>query len=267
MDLLPERPAGIEEACLNRKTSRVPCKSSRVSSPFQILTFPDGQSRNKPIDPCRVEGSTLDVGMESLPQRPEDSMRCLVFFSLLCSAVSVGFADSLEVTLNEGDAVPMFEAKAVDGTVWRSEDHVGQKFVVVYFYPADLTSGCTLQACGFRDMMKELEEAGVEIVGVSGDSVENHQLFAKVNSLNFPLLADEEGKISKVFGVPVRDGATITRMVDGVERSLRRGITASRWTFLIDAEGRVVHKNTTVDAEQDCKNILETVRRLTAQAE
>ena len=58
-------------------------------------------------------------------------MRCLVFFSLLCSAVSVGFADSLEVTLNEGDTVPTFEAKAADGTIWRSEDHVGQRFIVV----------------------------------------------------------------------------------------------------------------------------------------
>ena len=194
-------------------------------------------------------------------------MRCLVLLSLLHFSASGTFADSLEVTLNEGDQLPAFEAKAVDGTVWRSEDHVGQRFIVVYFYPADLTGGCTRQACGFRDTMKELEEAGVEVVGVSGDSVENHQLFARVNSLNFSLLADEEGKISKVFGVPVRDGATITRMVDGVERSLRRGVTASRWTFLIDAEGRVVQKNTAVDAEQDCKNILKTVRQLTAQAE
>ena len=92
--------------------------------------------------------------------------------------------------------------------------------------------------------MKHLEEAGVEVVGVSGDSVDNHQLFARVNSLDFPLLSDEDGKISKAFGVPVREGAGITRMVDGVEKSLVRGVTASRWTFLINAEGRIVHKNT-----------------------
>jgi peroxiredoxin Q/BCP len=88
-----------------------------------------------------------------------------------------------------------------------------------------------------------------------------------VNSLNFSLLCDEDGKISRAFGVPVREGATITRMVDGVERTLVRGVTASRWTFLIDADGRIVHKNTAVDAELDSKNILETVRQLTAQAE
>ena len=194
-------------------------------------------------------------------------MRCLVCFAVLLFSSAVGLADSLEVVLNEGDTVPAFEAISVDGSVWRSEDHVGQKFIVVYFYPADLTGGCTRQACGFRDRMKELEEAGVEVVGVSGDSPETHQLFSKINSLNFPLLSDEEGKISKVFGVPVREGATIRRMVDGVEMSLRRGVTASRWTFLIDANGRIVHKNTAVDAERDCENILKTVRRLTAQSE
>ncbi len=194
-------------------------------------------------------------------------LRSLIFWLTMVPLTQAGLADALKATLSEGDVVPIFEARAADGMVWRSEDHVGRKFLVVYFYPADFTGGCTRQACGFRDQMKHLEEAGVEVVGVSGDSVDNHQLFARVNSLDFPLLSDEDGKISKAFGVPVREGATITRMVDGVEKSLVRGVTASRWTFLINAEGRIVHKNTAVDAEQDSKNILETVRRLTAQAE
>ena len=199
-------------------------------------------------------------------------MRCLVLRSLLglltiFSLTRVGNADALEVTRSEGDVVPMFEAQAADGMVWRSVDHVGKKIIVVYFYPADLTGGCTRQACGFRDRMKDLEKAGVEVVGVSGDSVDNHVLLAKVNSLNFSLLADAHGEISKAFGVPVREGATITQLIDGVERSLVRGVTASRWTFLIDTHGKIVHKNTAVDAEQDSRNILETVRRLTAQNE
>ena len=199
-------------------------------------------------------------------------MRCLVLRSLMFSMTlipltRVGLADALEVTLSEGDVVPMFEAWAADGMVWRSEDHIGKKFIVVYFYPADLTGGCTRQACGFRDRMKDLEKAGVEVVGVSGDSVDNHQLFARVNSLNFSLLSDEDGKISKAFGVPVRESATITRKVDGVERSLVRGVTASRWTFLIDTDGKIVHKDTAVDVEQDSRKILETVRRLAAQKE
>lgn len=196
-------------------------------------------------------------------------MRYLLLSSFMLSMVfrAVSHADALEVTLSEGDVVPVFEGLATDGSIWRSEEHIGHKFIVVYFYPADLTGGCTRQACGFRDQMKELQQAGVEVVGVSGDSVDNHQLFARVNSLNFPLLSDEDGKISKAFGVPVREGATIMRIVDGVEVSLVRSLTASRWTFLIDKEGRIVHKNTAVQAEEDSKNILETIRRLTTQAE
>ena len=138
---------------------------------------------------------------------------------------------------------------------------------MVYFYPADFTNGCTRQACGFRDHRQELEEADVEVVGISGDSIRTHELFARVNSLKFDLLADEDGKVAQAFGVPVRDGDTITRMVEGVEQTLKRGVTASRWTFIIGKDGRILRKNTMVDAEQDYRKVLETVRRLTADAE
>lgn len=194
-------------------------------------------------------------------------MRALFAFGLILSAVSLSFADTLEVFLSEGDAAPSFEAKTLSGETWRSDEHVGRKFVVVYFYPADFTSGCTRQACAFRDHMTELEEADVEVVGVSGDSLENHELFARVNVLNFTLLSDENGKIAQAFGVPVREGDTISRMVNGVEQTLKRGVTACRWTFIIGKDGRIIRRNTTVDAEQDCEKVLETVRRLTAGAE
>lgn len=138
---------------------------------------------------------------------------------------------------------------------------------MVYFYPADFTNGCTRQACGFRDHRQELEEADVEVVGISGDSIRTHELFARVNSLKFDLLADEDGKVAQAFGVPVREGDTITRMVEGVEQTLKRGVTASRWTFIIGKDGRIIRKNTMVDAEQDYRKVLETVRRLTADAE
>jgi peroxiredoxin Q/BCP len=92
-------------------------------------------------------------------------------------------------------------------------------------------------------------------------------LFARVNSLKFDLLADEDGKVAQAFGVPVREGDTITRMVEGVEQTLKRGVTASRWTFIIGKDGRIIRKNTMVDAEQDYRKVLETVRRLTADAE
>src|SRR5437868_5926308 len=98
-----------------------------------------------------------------------------------------------KVDLKVGDPAPTFEAKDDHGKTWKSSDHVGKKVVVIYFYPADLTGGCTKQACAFRDDMRQLAEQGVEVVGVSGDSVENHQIFKKVKNLNFTLLADEDG--------------------------------------------------------------------------
>lgn len=194
-------------------------------------------------------------------------MRGLSVLACLFMVSAVAWADTPEVTLNEGDKAPSFEAQTAAGDLWRSEDHIGSKVIVVYFYPADLTNGCTRQACEFRDHMKELEEAGVEVVGVSGDSSLNHQLFTKLNSLNFTLLADEEGKVARAFGVPVREGDSITRMVDGVEQTLTRGVTASRWTFIIGKDGTVIRKDTKVDAAQDCRNVLEIVRRLTADSE
>lgn len=194
-------------------------------------------------------------------------MRCVVALGWLCLFTQIGMADSPEVTVKEGDAAPAFEAKTATGETWRSEDHVGKSCIVVYFYPADLTNGCTKQACGFRDGMKELEENGIQVIGISGDSAKNHELFTRVHSLNFPLLADEDGRIAKSFGVPVREGATIVRMVDGVEQTLSRGITASRWTFIIGKDGRIVHKDTAVEAAEDCRNVLKIVRRLTADSE
>ncbi len=194
-------------------------------------------------------------------------MRGVFLLGCLCLATRIAAADSPEVTLKVGEAAPEFEARTATGDMWRSDEHVGKSCIVVYFYPADLTNGCTTQACGFRDHLKELDEAGVQIVGISGDSPKNHELFTRVHELNFPLLADEDGKIARTFGVPVREGDTITRMVDGVEQTLSRGITASRWTFIIGKDGKVVHRDTAVEAAEDCRNVLKIVRRLTADSE
>ncbi len=197
----------------------------------------------------------------------EYAMRFVCALMCFSLATITSATEAPEVSLNEGDRAPSFEAMTATGNLWRSDDHIGKKFIVVYFYPADLTSGCSRQACSFRDHMEELEEADVEVVGVSGDSIRNHELFAKVHSLNFPLVADEEGKVAQAFGVPLREGGTITQMVDNVEQTLTRGVTASRWTFIIGKDGRIAQKTMTVEAEQDCKNVLEIVRRLTADSE
>jgi len=180
---------------------------------------------------------------------------------LLPLAAAVG-ADEEAVDLKVGDRAPSFMATDDRGEVWNSKDHYGKKMVVVYFYPADMTGGCTSQACGFRDDMSALVGKDVEVIGVSGDSVRNHQLFKKVHDLNFTLLADEKGEVAAKFGVPVRDGGSIERDIEGTIETLTRGVTASRWTFVVDKEGKIALKNTEVKAAEDSKAILDLVGKL-----
>jgi len=191
-------------------------------------------------------------------------MKLAVFtLSLLLAAGSALRAEDKPADLKVGDKAPAFSAKDDTGKTWKSSDVVGKKIVVVYFYPADLTGGCTKQACGFRDDMKKLKEKGVVVVGVSGDSVRNHQLFKKVHELNFALLADEDGKVAKAFGVPVRKGKkSIKRKIDGKEETLTRGVTASRWTYVINRNGEIAFKNTKVNAAGDSKAIMKVVATL-----
>ena len=181
--------------------------------------------------------------------------------SLAVSAVwsgSVLFAED-KVYLKVGDPAPKFEAFDDTGKPWHSSDHVGKHTIVVYFYPADLTGGCTKQACGFRDDMAKLKDQGVEVVGVSGDSVKNHVLFKKIHELNFTLLADEKGTVAKAFGVPLSPGKTLTQNIDGKPVELTRGVTAARWTFVIDKAGKIALKNTEVKAADDSKAILKVI--------
>lgn len=172
-------------------------------------------------------------------------------------------ADEKAVDLKVGDAAPSFQAMDDHGKAWKSSDHVGKKVVVVYFYPADLTPGCTVEACTYRDDMKKLAAKGIDVVGVSGDSVKNHQVFKDVKQLNFTLLADEDGKIAKTFGVPTTAGGIFnTKDAAGNPVALKRGVTIKRWTFVIGKDGKIVHKNTMVKPAQDSKDILAVVEKL-----
>jgi len=162
--------------------------------------------------------------------------------------------------LNVGDKAPEFKTQADDGSNWDLKDNVGKKFIVVYFYPAAMTGGCTKQACSYRDLKNEIASADAMVVGVSGDNVEGLKLFKKANDLNFTLLSDSKGDIAKKFGVPTREGGTITREIDGQDFDLVRGVTASRWTFVIDKTGKIVYKNTEVDATKDTEQILEFIK-------
>ncbi|MGV2336020.1 MAG UNVERIFIED_CONTAM: peroxiredoxin [Planctomycetaceae bacterium] len=126
-----------------------------------------------------------------------------------------------------------------------------------------MTGGCTKQACAFRDDLGKLKDQGVEVIGVSGDSVKNHQLFRKAHNLNFTLLADTEGRVADAFGVPlVREEKTVKAVIEGKEELLIRSITARRWTFVIDRSGKIAARNTMVVAADDSCAIQEIVAGL-----
>ncbi len=176
---------------------------------------------------------------------------------LFAAAVAQPALAEEKVELKVGDKAPSFAALDDTGEEWKSSEVVGKKVVVVYFYPADMTGGCTKQACGFRDDLGKLASKDVVVVGVSGDSVRNHQLFKKVHTLNFPLLADTKGTVAKAFGVPMRKGGTIEREIDGKLEKLTRTYSASRWTFVIGLDGTIKHVNTKVNAAKDSAAVLE----------
>ncbi|WP_146521564.1 peroxiredoxin [Stieleria varia] len=188
----------------------------------------------------------------------------LTLFSLLAlvlSAPAISADDA--VSLSVGDEAPKFEAKDDSGETWKSTDHVGKKIIVLYFYPADMTGGCTAQACAYRDRMDELAAKDVMVVGVSGDTVENHKLFKKAHDLNFALLADTEGKVANAFGVPVSLGAkTVEKLILGKNESLTRNVTAKRWTFVIGLDGKIAYKDEKVNAKQDPEKIAEVIKDL-----
>ena len=176
-----------------------------------------------------------------------------------------------KVELNVGDSAPIFEGTNDEGKTWMSADFVGKKFVVIYFFPADFTSGCRLQAQNFRDTMNKLAAKDVVVIGISGDSAMDHELVRKVEKLNFTLLADEQGALAKKFGVPVGKGGVV-RPRDAMNKPilddageqivLTRGVTAARWTFIIGKDGKILYKNTKVVPAQDSKQVTEFIELL-----
>lgn len=129
--------------------------------------------------------------------------------------------------LSTGDPSPSFALPSDEGTTVSLDDYAGRR-LLVYFYPKDDTPGCTTQACDFRDDLSAFAELGVEIVGISPDSVASHAKFKAKYDLNFPLLADEDHGVAEAFGV-WKEKSMYGRRFMGIERS----------TFLIDGEGRI----------------------------
>jgi len=187
-----------------------------------------------------------------------------VIGSLAMTSQSVRADDKEEkkVELNVGDKAPAFDTASDNSRTWVSAEHYGKKWVVIYFYPGDFTPGCTAQANAFKEAMKKLTEKGVEVVGISGDSVATHELFKKAQKLNFALLSDEQGSVAKLFGVPVTKGAKVkAKDADGNMIELTREVTLARWTFIIDKDGKIAYKNMKVIPGDDAKKITEFITK------
>ncbi|OGR79441.1 MAG: alkyl hydroperoxide reductase [Elusimicrobia bacterium RIFCSPLOWO2_02_FULL_39_32] len=129
--------------------------------------------------------------------------------------------------LKEGDAAPDFELKDQDGKSVKLSDFKEKK-VVLYFYPKDDTPGCTKEACSFRDHVGAFNDQDAVILGVSLDKADSHKKFISKFQLNFPLLCDEEAKVSKLFGVYKKKNL-YARLFWGIERT----------TFVIDEQGKL----------------------------
>ena len=177
---------------------------------------------------------------------------------LLFFAVSLTFSQ-----VDLGEKVPNFKALDQDGEKWTLKSNLKKSdYLVIYFYPAAFTGGCTAQACSYRDQKGDLEKVGASVAGVSGDSPETLKLFALEHSLNFTMLADESGEVATIFGVPYDEGGSIQREIKGTSLDLTRGSTIQRWTFILDQEGNLIYKDTEVDAAGDSDSVLEFLSSL-----
>lgn len=126
-----------------------------------------------------------------------------------------------------GDAAPEFSLPDADGKTVSLSDYRGRS-VVVYFYPAASTPGCTKEACDFRDSLAALNDAGFDVVGISPDKPAKLATFRDAQDLTFPLLADEDKSVMTAWGA-FGEKKNYGRVVQGVIRS----------TFVVDPEGRI----------------------------
>lgn len=131
------------------------------------------------------------------------------------------------IRLHDGDDHPGFALADATGAVVRPEDFAGRR-LVVYFYPAAFTPGCTTEACDFRDNLASLQAAGVAVVGISPDPVARLAEFAEAEHLAFPLLADADHAVAEAWGAWGR------KVVNG-----EATIGLIRSTFVLDANGRI----------------------------
>lgn len=176
----------------------------------------------------------------------------------LSSVIALAFAFLSFAPIDTGDKVPDFSAVDEHGKTWKLSDQRAN-YLVVYFYPAAFTGGCTRQACSYRDHDTEFKLLNASIIGISGDEYKNLGKFKEHHKLNFTLLSDPDGKLAEIFGVPTREGKTFETEVEGQTLQLTRGVTTSRWTFVVDTNGKLIYKDSEVSAASDPESVLKFI--------
>jgi peroxiredoxin Q/BCP len=153
-------------------------------------------------------------------------------------------------TAKIGSKIKDFSLPSSGGGTWSSKDAAGRK-LVIYFYPKDMTSGCTRESQDFRDLYSAFRKAGVDVVGVSRDSVKSHDKFTEKEKLPFPLLSDEDEKLCKLFDV-IHEKSLYGRKYLGIERS----------TFLLDGTGILRREWRKVKVPGHAEEVLEAAKSL-----
>lgn len=148
--------------------------------------------------------------------------------------------------LEIGTKAPEFALPDQNGEIHSLSDYKGQK-VILYFYPKDMTGGCTSQACNFRDRYPQIREKGAVILGVSKDSVASHKKFEEAHRLPFPLLADTELEVISAYDVlkPGKDGKPTKSLI--------------RSTYLIDEDGIIIKAFGAVKPKDNADQMLEVL--------
>jgi peroxiredoxin Q/BCP len=149
-----------------------------------------------------------------------------------------------------GSKIKDFSLPSSGGGTWSSKDAAGRK-LVIYFYPKDMTSGCTRESQDFRDLYSAFRKAGVDIVGVSRDGVKSHDKFTEKEKLPFPLLSDEDERLCKLFDV-IHEKSLYGRKYLGIERS----------TFLLDGTGILRREWRKVKVPGHAEEVLEAAKSL-----
>ena len=154
---------------------------------------------------------------------------------------------AVETMIEPSKAAPEFTLVADDGRTVSLRDFRGKK-VVLYFYPRDDTPGCTMEACGFRDVLPDVSSAGAVVLGISRDDSGSHVRFKEKYRLNFPLLSDPDGEVHRAYGA-WGEKMMYGKKTEGVIRS----------TILIDQEGRVLEHWPRVKADGHAAEVLKAL--------